>query len=1293
LKWFLFTDDFSWIDNIYPYFKAMSGLLHNFFQPRSLPSGIVEENWKYIDERLLKAFVSRQGIHFHEYQNFDSFMPEILKLAKEHVKFDYLDEKDNLHTISVVDCYFVRPYENRFGLDNPEQALIRNNYEATVRSTVMYTIHRKTNSKDVDMTDINHIASEDNNTSDGMDDESDASDSENSTLESDDEVTLNDFRQKNTTSDKPAFYFENIKHEEYTDLIHKSVKHNHLLMDVPVWINSSLCHMGGPYSLPSLYSKSYFDVPVYCVSRNFKVCPYEEYYINNRILSMKPNKVEIRSRFYQQSKKFRTNSTLKITLDAPKIKKNCQWEQPSRFLVEIPHEKPKCFISVTVLAMAFGWSAVEFVNAVKMCLGKDHGPEVCMFLNILASDTEKCTNQTEAICRISKCLAKCRSMIDKEAISSYVSYTLRGEFLPNMIETESSDYSRENVTKGYALAQAVTELIRLSPLVNNLKEIHEKWQVHDKRAYAIKRIECPGDKLSSLSRKYLKTLARKGSSKLKYSVENGKRIDLNSILNKKIIKLTASVKNGVWDSKTDTSDHNQNKTQMMTTGFCSDSNHMQTQKIIKFSMKKNCDPGPLLTHPDQTGRVDLYLTPESEKCGVARNSALGLQISPYLDMDKVSRVVQRVILTNIDSFEWIDGFTKDPPQNERYYMVHNIYGGMIGWTGCPLTLYKTFVTLRRKQIIHRFFSIELDTKRKSVFFNIDEGRLLRPLIILDHLSTLVQVVSSGYFTSLTDPISHLLQQGLIEYLDSAEEMCGVVLVADCLDTVINSALKNEMDQTHLEPHGCLILNMTVSKAFATSNQGPRRMYTGNMEKRSISLKLHEDRGTTASYSLWYAQTPLLSEPVDKALNLREKEPNGININVAVLSMDENQEDAWIVKKEAIERGLAVSVEHHVITGTLSIGCIFAKPDDKCKGKASKDKYAHLSPDGIPKIGSIIPGGGAVIGKVFQCKVAGELVNRCVSKFIPWNVAYTIRSVTKYPEESKDTKIIRVVLQKINHPVIGDKLFLAHGQKGTIGRITPSVDLPFITTGPNAGSSPDLFINVCSLMRVTQGLLQEIQIGKARGFSPDELDQYDNIFMSKRTFATKLTTTAEILKRYGLNYKGKELMTCGKTGRTLKCEIFNGIASMRVLKHMARDKLRSRDRGPTNELTRQTTVGKKHFGGQKAGEMENWNFHCHGVPFMFQNVNYESADKFMIFFCLKCNWYAIGCVESNFYFCKMCENKDSDKIVRLKVPYTTCLTFQEMYTAGWGHTFIAEEVSKLVKPLITDDQQVFHNHQT
>jgi len=262
-----------------------------------------------------------------------------------------------------------------------------------------------------------------------------------------------------------------------------------------------------------------------------------------------------------------------------------------------------------------------------------------------------------------------------------------------------------------------------------------------------------------------------------------------------------------------------------------------------------------------------------------------------------------------------------------------------------------------------------------------------------------------------------------------------------------------------------------------------------------------------------------------------------------------------------------------------------------------------------------------------------------------------------------------------------------GQKGTVGRVVPSYEMPFIESGPNAGTSPDILLNVCSLMRVTQGLLIEILMGKARSMSPTLLSQYNTIFLEEKSFQNRLRIASHILQINGLSYKGKDRMICGQTGLPLKCQIYNGFAYVRVLKQLAKDKLRSRDRGPVNELTRQTSVGKKQFGGQKLGEMEAWNLASHGVPGMLQSIIYESADKFSIFHCTKCNNTAIGCIASEFFYCKYCES--SSDLVRLPIAYITTLTFQELYTCGFGHKLIAKK--KQITGTSLDETSIFYNN--
>lgn len=1225
---------------------------------------IWRSNQNVITRNLVDCFIRYRSIHAHSYHNFNKYLKEMLEMVMVHVKITYVDKYDRKHVIYVRDCNFVKPYEAGFGIDNPEQSFMRGSYEATIEGTLVYAIYEKVRPSEVDslpttLTDEQDVPEED------VEDHGMDVDGETSSVDMDDDL----FSDEEEENDRAAFFIDSDdRSKSHSVLVEETVYHDFLIADIPVWINSDICNMQGPLCDPNVHYKSYLEVPTFGVSRTMKVLVYDSYLINNRVLALKKNQVEIRSRFYSKQKKYRTNSTLKIHLEQKKLKDSVKsWVHPSRYLVEIPHENPKIYLPVIIVAMAFGWKIVDFITAIRVYLGSDNGVDVNVFLCAASMDTLGCKDQEDAILYIAKHLKKCKTMDNPKDKQSYVSHMLRDELLPNVntkdAEGANEYYEDENQKKGFLLAQAVATLIRLTSTVNNRKPLDKQFTCDDRRSYQLKRTETPGEKLTILLRKYLKKYVTHGKMKLKNTIENKTHFDIHSILNFQNIKLTASVRSGVWDVKRDVSDSNQNKSQLMTTGYCSDSNHMHTQKIVDNSMRKSVNPESLMIYPDQAGRIDFYLTPESEKCGISRNFALGLVLSSIADVKLWNGVLLDFIRSIQNEIGWFPRcIGEDVVIRHNCFLVHDLFGSFQGWVSDWSKFYEKFREGRRRGFLHRYMGFQLCTKTNCIYFNLDEGRFLRPLVVGQKIPQLMEFLLSPAF-HVVDRIGEMLNLGLIEYFDASEEIPPVVRVADGLETF----MKDPLSYTHVEVHGCMLLNLTMSKAFCNFNQGPRRMYTGNMEKRSISLKLNIDRGTTASYSLWYAQLPLLSEQVDRAMKLRVKEPNGVNINIAVLCRDTNQEDSWIFKKETFEVGMGVTVEYFIVTVLRGLGCLFRLPGSDCRGKASSQSYHAITEGGYPKVGSFLSGGDCVVGKVFESKVDGQMTTRCISKFLPWSLNYIVTKVERYPYDCEQPDMVRVILAQYNYPSIGDKFYLAHGQKGTCGSIVGRDDMPFYCSGVNAGTSPDLIISVCSLMRVTQGLLLELLIGKGRAFSPDEIEQYDNMLMSDSDFSQKMAVCKKILTRCGLSYKGKDKMICGKTGKLIDNLVFNGIANLRVLKHMAKNKIRSRDRGPTNELTRQTSVGKKHFGGQKAGEMENWNFHGHGISFMFQSINYDSADKFVTFFCIKCQWFAFGCVDTKFFYCKSCK-QSGDNILRLNVPYTTCLTFQEMYTAGWGHTF-------------------------
>ena len=288
-------------------FKSM---LHS----KPVPGNLDMQDWPEIDRRMMNAFITKNGIHTNEYDNYDSYLDDIIELVKEHVKITFLDDKDNLHHIHIPDCYFIKPYERQFGIDNPEQALLRNHYEATVRGTAVYTIHRKPDRPETvaddpsDMLDSSadedegdegdgqeYVEEHDEGDDDDVDEDDEIEEDDVEEDEDEEDEDDDDIGEKSASSKKSpklSFSFHHDVHAEYTELIHRTVKDNHYIQDFPVLLWTRLCNMRGPYMIPSVYFKPYLQVPTYCVNRNFKLCPNEEYFVNNRILLHGPGRVE-----------------------------------------------------------------------------------------------------------------------------------------------------------------------------------------------------------------------------------------------------------------------------------------------------------------------------------------------------------------------------------------------------------------------------------------------------------------------------------------------------------------------------------------------------------------------------------------------------------------------------------------------------------------------------------------------------------------------------------------------------------------------------------------------------------------------------------------------------------------------------------------------------------------------------------------------------------------------------------------------------------------------------------------
>ena len=183
---------------------------------------------------------------------------------------------------------------------------------------------------------------------------------------------------------------------------------------------------------------------------------------------------------------------------------------------------------------------------------------------------------------------------------------------------------------------------------------------------------------------------------------------------------------------------------------------------------------------------------------------------------------------------------------------------------------------------------------------------------------------------------------------------------------------------------------------------------------------------------------------------------------------------------------------------------------------------------------------------------------------------------------KGGKSVKVRIRSVRTPQIGDKFASRHGQKGTVGMLFRSEDLPFT----QQGMTPDLVMNPHAIpSRMTIGHLFETLLGKVAAITGIEGDA--SPFSHHQT----IKLISDKLHKTGNQRYGYEQMYHGHTGKPLETLVYFGPTYYQRLKHMVEDKVHSRARGKLVNFVRQPTEGRARGGGLRFGE----------VRFMFYSV--------------------------------------------------------------------------------------------
>jgi DNA-directed RNA polymerase III subunit RPC2 len=671
---------------------------------------------------------------------------------------------------------------------------------------------------------------------------------------------------------------------------------------------------------------------------------------------------------------------------------------------------------------------------------------------------------------------------------------------------------------------------------------------------------------------------------------------------------------------------------------------MMTRVTSQFEKTRKVS-GPRALQPSQWGMLCPSDTPEGEACGLVKNLALLTHVTKDEDPTSLRGLVYGL---GVEDAEELTG--EEMHSSDAYIVFLN--GNILGIHRDPHVLATAMRTLRRQGGVGEFVSIYVHSEHKAVYIATDGGRVCRPLIIVDPVTFSSRVTPRDIeeVSSNIRDFDSLLRDTKVEYIDVSEENNVLVALRDADITP---------KTTHVEVDPMTILGVVAGLIpYPHHNQSPRNTYQCAMGKQAMGvIGLNQfERIDTVLFLMLYAQMPLVRTRVTDLIEF-DKLPAGQNAVIAVMSFSGYDiEDAIVVNKASLDRGYGRCLVMRKHTAYLrkypnsTHDRLVAPPDIENSGISSSRaaKYSYIDNDGLPRVGDVLHPNHVLLNREAPSNTSDPVTNVALpeSGFRPAPVIFRapesgVVDRVMITSTASDHTIVKVLMRHTRRPELGDKFSSRHGQKGVVGLITDQADMPF----NDAGICPDMIMNPHGFpSRMTVGKMLELLGSKAGVLDGNR--RYGTAFSGD-----PVTEISNALIEHGYSYSGKEVLTSGITGETLRGYVFFGPVFYQKLKHMVLDKMHARSRGPRAVLTRQPTEGRSRDGGLRLGEMERDCLIGFGASMLLQERLMLSSDVVHADVCNACG--LLGAAG----WCQFCRSGDSISVLR--IPYACKLLFQEL----------------------------------
>ncbi|HLC31851.1 MAG TPA: DNA-directed RNA polymerase subunit B'' [Candidatus Nanoarchaeia archaeon] len=756
----------------------------------------------------------------------------------------------------------------------------------------------------------------------------------------------------------------------------------------------------------------------------------------------------------------------------------------------------------------------------------------------------------------------------------------------------------------------------------------------DKDHYANKRVKLSGDLMSDLFRVNLNILVRDVQYSLQKTAKRKKFYSIKTIAKSTLFthRIESAIATGSWIGERSGVTQNMDKT-----NYLAMLSQLQRVSSMLPGEQENFQARTL--HPTHYGRFCPTETPEGTEIGLRKNLAL---------LSKISTAVQFDENTTIKRFGDA-GLNKEKGEDVFFN------GRFIGFVEQPNQFVQYVRSLRRKGQLPKEMSVRIDPVTGNVTMSVEVGRVLRPVIVAERGVSALKNEHLVMLEEGTMKWNDLLQQGIIEYIDAAEEDNSLIAIREEELTA---------DHTHLEVHPIDLFGLITSLVpFGNHDQSSRLNRGSKTLKQSLGIYAanYFVRLDTDVSILHYPQRPIVRTFTYDTL---QGYPSGQNVVVAIMPFEGyNMEDSVVLNKASVDRGMGRSTYFRPYSTTElhypgGLADEIIAPEKDVSGYRTEAAYRFLEDDGMVYPEADMKEGEVLIGKTTPPKFLSEAKDISIqskkeaSSAIRQGERGTVDAVF-ITVDQEGNKIAHVRTRDTRLPEPGDKFSTPHGQKGVVGLIAPEEDIPFTASGIR----PDLLFNPHGIpSRMTVGYLIELLAGKTAAVTGKVVDGTPFTGSSVEELEYQL-------RELGFGFDGKETMYNGVTGKRLEAKIYIGNMYYLKLRHMVKNKMQARASGKVALLTRQPIEGRSRGGGLRLGEMEQQALAGHGASLLLKE-RYDS-DKTVVYICKDCGNMTYEDTLRNKVSCNLCGGNEVEPV---EMSYAFKLLVDELLGLGILTTF-------------------------